>query len=126
MTRLSRRLLALYLATLIALAALGAHNQFRSSYQSSLLQQRSTLRLQLHSLRRDAARVTGALAVRSWAAAHQMVAAPEALNVREVDPVPAPEDTLPATHSSRSSVAQNGVLKDGVPEDGVEVQTLWR
>lgn len=111
MTRLSQRLLVLYLATLLALAALGAHNQLRSSYQENLSKRQQALNLQLTELRRDAAQITGALAVRSWATASGMVAAPEALNISDVQAAPAPQ--------TDAALVVN-------LNEGVEVETLWR
>lgn len=106
MTRTSQRLLALYLACLVALAALGAHNQLRYLEHEDLLKQKSTLQAQLSLLRQEAASVTGALAVRNWAAGRGMIAAPEALNVRNVEAAPAPY--IP------------------VPQGKLELYTLWR
>lgn len=106
MTRSSRNLLALYLSALLTLAYLGVQNQRGYIQHESLLQQKRALQAQLEELRRDAASVSGALAVRNWALARGMVPAPEALNIREVEPAPAPEVTLP-----------HGEL---------EVYTLWR
>ena len=54
----------------------------------------------------QAAGVTGALAIRSWAVGRGMVAAPEALNVSEVDAAPAPRTEL--------------------PQGELEMVTLWR
>ncbi len=90
MTRTSQRLLALYLACLVALAALGAHNQLNYGRHEALLGQKASLQVQLSSLRQEAAGVTGALAVRRWALKRGMVAAPEALNVRVVTAAPPP------------------------------------
>lgn len=106
MTRTSQRLLALYLACLVALAALGAHNQLRHLEHEDLLVQKSTLQAQLSLLRQEAAGVTGALAVRNWALGRGMIAAPEALNIRAVAAAPAP--TPP------------------VPRGELELYTLWR
>lgn len=106
MTRTSQRLLALYLACLVALAALGAHNQLNYYRHEALLGQKQSLQAQLGELRQEAAGVTGALAVRHWALGRGMVPAPEALNVREVAPAPAPTtSTTPGT---------------------LELYTLWR
>ncbi len=106
MTRSSRNLLALYLSALLVLAYLGVQNQ-RGYYQHEyLLQQKRTLQAQLQGLRRDAASVNGTLAVRNWALARGMVPAPEALNIREVNPAPAPTVVL--------------------PQGELEVYTLWR
>lgn len=106
MTRTSQRLLALYLACLVALAALGAHNQRQHYRHEVLLGQKSTLQVQLSGLRQEAAGVTGALAVRHWALSRGMIAAPEALNFREVAAAPAPTPS--------------------VPQGKLELYTLWR
>ncbi len=106
MTTISQRLLALYLACLIALAALGAHNQLNYLQHEALLGQKASLQLQLSGLRQEAAGVTGALAVRRWALARGMVPAPEALNIREIAASPAP--TTP------------------VSQGRLELYTLWR
>lgn len=106
MTRLSQRLFMLYLALLLALAALGAHNQVRQRLHADLLDDKAALQTQLSSLRRSAAEVTGALAIRSWAHARGMVAAPEVQNVTEVDPASPPIAAQAAT--------------------GLEVYTVWR
>ena len=106
MTQLSQRLFVLYLALLLALAAMGAHNQARRSLHAQLIADKGALEFQLGSLRKSAAEVTGALAIRSFAHAQGMIAAPEAFSVTEVAPTPAPEFTS--------------------PETGLEVRTLWR
>lgn len=106
MTRTSQRLLALYLACLVALAALGAHNQLQHYRHEVLLGQKSSLQAQLSGLRQEAADVTGALAVRHWALSQGMIAAPEALNLREVAAAPAPTPL--------------------VPQGKLELYTLWR
>lgn len=95
MTRTSQRLLALYLASLLALAALGAHNQLRYKQHETLLDQKHLLQVQLSTLRRETTGITGTLAVRSWALNRGMVPAPEALNHRYVAAQPAPETPLP-------------------------------
>ena len=95
MTRPSRNLLALYLSALLALAYLGVQNQRDYHQHEYLLQQKRTLQAQLQVLRRDAASVSGTLAVRNWALARGMVPAPEALNIREVKPALAPSVALP-------------------------------
>lgn len=116
MTRLSQRLLALYLAALIALAALGAHNQFQVEYQTRLLEQQRDLQAQLTRLRYEAAGVTGALAVRTWALGQGMVAAPEALNTTDVAPRPAPQ--LVSVSATAHAITDRAATT-------VEMQTLW-
>lgn len=106
MTRISQRLLALYLASLLALAALGAHNQLRHGQHEALVGQKSLLEVQLSALRQEAAGVTGVLAIRGRAVGRGMVAAPEALNVTQVDAVPA--------------------LLAPLPQGEFEMHTLWR
>ena len=106
MTKSSRRLLALYLGALLALAYLGVHNQTSYRQHEYLLQQKRVLQLQLQGLRRDAARINGTLAVRQWALGQGMVPAPEALNIREVNAGPAPAAAP-------------------LPQGELEVDTLW-
>lgn len=108
MTPISRRLLTLYLAALLALAVLGAHNQNRLNQQYALEHQQVLLHTRLGNLRQEAAKVTGALAVREWAKAQQMVASPDALNILEVNTLASPQLALATPQHS-----------------GVEVQTLW-
>lgn len=108
MSPFSQRLLALYLGALIALAALGAHNQRRIVYQEALLREQRELSSQLITLRTEAAGVTGTLAVQSWALAQGMVAAPEALNIADIAPQTAPRLASPSR-----------------VQTSVEVQTLW-
>ncbi len=106
MTKSSRRLLALYLSALLALAYLGVHNQTGYRQHEYLLQQKRVLQLQLQGLRRDAALVNGTLTVRQWALERGMVPAPEALNIREVNAGPAP-------------------VAAPLPQGELEVDTLW-
>ena len=108
MTPLSRRLLVLYLAALLALALLGAHNQGRLNRQYALTERQTTLQNRLGALRREAAQVTGVLAVRSWATANGMVASPDALNISDVEAAAEPKLTAVAPS-----------------QGGVEVDTLW-
>jgi len=106
MTRTSQRLLALYLTSLLALAALGAHNQLRYNHHEALLVQKGSLQRQLATLRQDAAGISGALAIRNWAVSRGMIAAPEALNIGEIGAASAPETLL--------------------PQGELEMYTLWR
>lgn len=108
MTPLSQRLLVLYVAALLALALLGAHNQGRLVRQHELAERQTELQNRLGALRREAAQVTGALAVRSWATGNGMVASPDALNITDIKSAAEPE--LAAVAPSLG---------------GVEVQTLW-
>lgn len=106
LSRPARNLLALYLAALLALAYLGAQNQLAHERHEELLTQKQALQAQLQGLRAGAADVGGALAVRRWALRRGMIAAPESLNVRRVEPAPAPGYTA--------------------PEGSLELYTLWR
>lgn len=106
LSRPARNLLALYLAALLALAYLGAQNQLAYGRHENLLAQKQALQAQLQELRLGAAETSGALAVRRWALRRGMIAAPESLNVRSVEPAPAPGYTA--------------------PEGSLELYTLWR
>ena len=106
MTKRNQSLLTLYLALIIALAALGAHNQGRHRYHFSLLESKRALQYELSDLRSQAAQVQGPLAVRRWALERGMISAPEGAEATEIAPTPAPEpETL---------------------ESGLEVRTIWR
>lgn len=96
----------MYLASLLVLAVLGAQNQLRTDYQEGLMSRKELLNTNLRTLRRDAAQISGALAVREWAHAQGMVAAPEALNVFDIPTQPV---TLQPQEQGR-----------------LEMYTLWR
>jgi len=102
----TQRLLALYLTCLLALAALGAHNQTRYRDHWRLMEDKGVLQEELLGLRKGAAEVAGALAVRRWAHARGMVPAPEVAEQGSVPPAPPPETYL--------------------PQGGLEVRTVWR
>ncbi len=106
MTRRSQSLLTLYLALILALAALGARNQGRHRYHFSLLETKRALQYELSDLRSEAAQVKGPLAVRRWALSHGMISSPEGTEATEIAPTSGPE---PET-----------------PEVGLEVRTIWR
>ena len=106
MTRRSQSLITLYLALILALAALGAYNQDRHRWHYSLLETKRALQYDLSDLRSEAAQVKGPLAVRRWALANGMISSPEGAEATEVAPAPTPE---PET-----------------PETGLEVRTIWR
>ena len=106
MTRRNQMLLALYLALLIALAALGATHQERHRYHVSLLENKRALQYELSDLRQDAAQVKGPLAVRRWALSQGMISVPEGAEATHIAPAPAPEPEA--------------------LERGLEVRTIWR
>ena len=105
MTLRTRRWLTVYLVLLLALSVLGASNQGLYAEREDLLHRKDALRLELSELRREAASISGALAVRQWAYAEGMVSATE-LESLLVAPVSAPSVHL--------------------AEGGLEVKTLWR
>ena len=106
MTRRSQSLITLYLALILALAALGAYNQDRHRLHYSLLETKRALQYDLSDLRSEAAQVQGPLAVRRWALSHGMISSPEGAEATEIAPAPVPEPD--------------------VPEAGLEVRTIWR
>ncbi len=106
MTKRSQSLITLYLALIIALAALGAYNQDRHRLHFSLLETKRALQYDLSDLRSEAAQVKGPLAVRRWALSRGMISSPEGAEATQIAPVNVPE---PKT-----------------PETGLEVRTIWR
>ncbi len=106
MTKLSKRLLIVYVGLLILLAALGAHNQELQSERVYLMQKKAALEDERVELRAQAAAVTGPLAVRAWALEQGMVAVPQG---HEATLVPALDPPILST-----------------PPTGLEVKTLWR
>ena len=107
MTRRASRAIPIYLALVLALAAMGAWNQRLQATELELMDRRETLRREIVDLRAAAARVQGPLAVADWAQTNGMVPAPEVDRLEHVLPLPAP--TLP----------------DPL-ETGLEVRTVWR
>jgi hypothetical protein len=101
------RALPLYLALLLALAALGAANQRLLDRELALIEAREEARREIVALRAEAAAVQGPLAVARWAQERGMVPAPEVEVVEHVMPLPAP--ALPAPEPT-----------------GLEVRTVWR
>jgi len=107
-TPLARRLVALYLAMLLLLAAVGALGQQRFLHQAALLERKDTAVIELAVARSGAAGIQGPLAVTQWARDRGMVPAPDALDVIRVAPSPlAPPTRTLATPS-------------------LEVRTVWR
>ena len=106
MTKRNGSLLALYLALIITLAALGASNQERHRTHYALLESKRALQYELSDLRSEAAQIKGPLAVRRWALSHGMISSPEGTEATEIASVPTPE---PKT-----------------PDSGLEVRTIWR
>lgn len=100
------RLVPLYTVLLLSLAAMGALNQARFSYEARLIERKSELFAEITELRAGAALVRGPLAVGAWAQAQGMVPTPEVERVRHVAPYPAPSSSDAPT--------------------GVEVRTVWR
>lgn len=107
MIRRAARAIPVYLAALLALAAMGALNQRLLGYELDLMDRRETLRREIVDLRADAAAVQGPLAVAAWAQENGMVPAPEVDRVRHVLPLPAP--VVPPLQPT-----------------GLEVRTVWR
>lgn len=85
------RLIPLYVALVLALAALGAINQVRFAHQEGLIEHKSDLYREIAELRSEAALVHGPLAVGAWARAEGMVPSPEVQQVRHAAFLPAPE-----------------------------------
>jgi hypothetical protein len=102
-------LVGLYLTLLLALAALGAHNQALGRHEATLHTDLAAARLATVDARADAAAVEGPLAVARWAQTRGMVPAPDVETVRHVQPLPAPP-TPPAPD----------------PTPTLEVTTTWR
>ena len=103
--RLSR-LVPLYLLLVLSLAAIGAVNQARYSYEAQLIEAKGDLFARITELRAGAARVRGPLAIGDWANAQGMIPSPQIERIRHVAPYPAPQtNELPT---------------------GVEVRTVWR
>lgn len=107
MTRRASRAIPIYLALLLALAALGGNNQRLLGRELQLMDEREASRREIVTLRADAAAVQGPLAVAHWAQERGMVPAPEIATVEHIMPLPAPELPLPI-------------------ETGLEVRTVWR
>lgn len=107
MTRRASRAIPIYLALLLALAALGGNNQRLLGRELRLMDEREATRHEIVTLRAEAATVQGPLAVAHWAQERGMVPAPEIATVEHIMPLPAPE--LPPAI-----------------ETGLEVRTVWR
>ncbi|MEM7738575.1 MAG: hypothetical protein AAF267_22605 [Deinococcota bacterium] len=72
-----RRYASYYVVLLMVLAALGANNQRLHREQWQMIDQKKTLQLELSTLHAQEAAYFGAPAVRVWALARGMIAAPE-------------------------------------------------
>jgi len=101
------RVVPVYVAMVLALAALGAANQGLLDRELTLMEQREATRREIVALRARAAAVQGPLAVARWAQARGMVPAPEIETVEHVMPLPAPRPLAPEP-------------------TGLEVRTEWR
>jgi hypothetical protein len=108
MTPLAVRALAVYVALVLVLAALGSHGQIRYRHHARLLETKDTVLVALAEARAEAAAVNGPLAIARWARATGMVPAPEAVGVMAVapSPVPPPERVIVPSH--------------------LEIRTVWR
>lgn len=109
MRALARRLpraIPLYVALLLALAAIGAFNQRQLDRELALMEAREAMRADVVALRAEAAAVEGPLAVSRWAQDRGMVPAPEIPDIEHVMPLAPP------------------VLADA--QTGLEVRTVWR
>lgn len=106
MTPFTMRAVALYLALLLGLTALGASNQSLYQQQRALLETKAALQLELTEVRSSASRVSGHLAVRRWAYQRGMVPATRAQRTDHVMTTHPPAIPLPQT--------------------GLEMRTLWR
>jgi hypothetical protein len=108
MSPLARATVAVYIALLLLLAALGAGSQLRYREQARLLAEKERAIVDLVTARAAAAAVNGPLAVTTWARAAGMVPAPDAPQVEAVAP---------------------GLLPPVVPtppRPALEVVTVWR
>ncbi len=108
MTRLARRLAALFALLLLLLAGIGSYGQQRYLHQARLLRAKDAAVIELAAARSAAAAIQGPLAVTHWARERGMVAAPDAPEVIPVAPSPLP----PPEHV--------------VPTPSLEVRTIWR
>ena len=101
-----QRAVALYVACLLGLAAIGGANRVAIYQQVDLMDEKQELIARVVDLRADAARVEGPHAVTTWAEAHGMIPAPENERIENVAPLAAP------------------VIRDA--EGGLEVRTVWQ
>lgn len=106
MTKRTSRLMLVYIALVLALAALGAHNQTLYRQQWRLIDLKQQRQALAADLRAQAATVQGPLAVRHWALSRGMVAVPQGREALEVLPV-APPERPPA-------------------KGGLEIRTIWQ
>ena len=101
-----RRVIAVYVASMIGLAAIGGANQIRFHQQIELMDEKQALIADVVSLRAAAADVQGPRAVTTWAERHGMVTAPENERIENVAPLSAPARPVDA--------------------GGLEVRTVWQ
>lgn len=101
-----RRVIVMYVALALGLAALGGANQVRFKAQIELMDLKQERIAEVVSLRAAAATVHGPAAVTRWAASHGMVPAPENERIQNIAPLRPPD--LP------------------VSEGGLEVRTVWQ
>lgn len=106
MTSLSKRLLLLYVGLVLALSALGSHNQALRAERVSLMNYKAQLELKRVDLRAETATVTGPMAVRAWAYGAGMQ---PATTLQEAMDVAKSEPPIIATR-----------------ETGLEIRTIWR
>lgn len=100
------RVIALYVALMVGLAALGGANQLRFTTQIELMDEKQARIAEVVSLRAAAADVQGPRAVTAWAERNGMVPAPENERIENVAPLSAPVRP--------------------VDEGGLEVRTVWQ
>ena len=96
-----------FVATLIALAYVGAANQESYITNWDLIDYKAELQSANSTLRLEAADISGPIIIGNWAREQGMIPATQARNVREVAPEPVPVQA-PATST------------------GLEVNTVWR
>jgi hypothetical protein len=84
-----------YVVLLLVLAAIGANNQQLHQQQWRMIDEKEVLLLELSELRSVHAQYFSAPAVRNWALARGMIAAPEGARRQTVLAQPAPEVVVP-------------------------------
>lgn len=102
-----RRYAMYYVVLLLVLAAMGANNQRLHSQQWRMIDEKEVLLLELSELRAAHGQHFGAPAVRDWAIARGMIAAPEGASRQLVFARPAPELVVPT------------------PQNELEISTHW-
>lgn len=106
MTRTGKRAVAVYLLTMVVLAAMGALNQDRLDRYTDLLALKNTLIVESGQLRSQAEAIRGPAAVASWATAAGMIAVPANDGIEYLEAVTGPTAAPAPT--------------------GLEVHTRWR